>query len=172
MQKLNKLIRSRFYYEPDTGILYFRERVFKNPSPRNKQWNTRFAGKEAGFLNTNGYLRVSLEGKQYYIHQIAFMIMKDYIPEEVDHKDLNKQNNKWSNLREATRAKNLQNNFKRKNNKTKLKGVSWSKSNNCWRMDITYNKQKFYSYHPTKQKAYQAYCEMSAKLHKEFGCVS
>lgn len=170
-EELRSLIIERFRYNPKTGKLYFKKRFFTNPSPRNKQWNTRFAGKEAGFLNTNGYFRVSMNGKFYYVHQIAFVIMKGYLPKEIDHRDKNKKNNKWKNLREANDSQNSSNVFKRIINKSGLKGVSWAKSNNCWRMDITYNKVRYYSYHSSKKEAYKAYCKMSAKFHKEFGCA-
>lgn len=162
-----------FLYEPSTGYLFYQQRHFgNNLTRRQKQWNTLLTGKKVeGFLN-NGYIRVSIgNGKQLYLHQIAFILMENYLPIEVDHEDLNKLNNKWENLRDANRILNSQNSFKRKINKSGLKGVSWAKSNKCWRMDIAAYGIKYYSYHTTAELAYKAYCEMSAKLHGAFGCV-
>lgn len=164
-------IQNRFSYDPETGKIYYKKR--ENITHYNhKTWNMRFADKEViGWLNNNGYYRLSFDCKLFYFHQIAFICMKGYIPEEVDHIDKNKTNNIWSNLREADRINNSCNSFKRKTNRSGLKGVSWAKSNNCWRMDITFNKKKYHSYHATKEEAYEAYCIKSSELHKEFGCV-
>lgn len=167
-------IKSRCLYWPSSGEVWYKVQDFGlNPSPRQKQWNVRFAGKKTGYLNKNGYLRVSLgpDSQEYYAHQIAFAIMKNYIPDEVDHIDKNKLNNKWYNLRDAKHSDNTKNVFKRVNNLSGMKGVSWAKSNNCWRMDIQSNGVKYYSYHDTKEKAYIAYCAASIKLHGEFGCA-
>lgn len=169
-EKVN-LIRERVTYDPNTGKVYYKARTFDNPSPRNKQWNTRFADKEAGYEH-DGYVRVRLvDVGELYAHQIAFVCMEGYIPIEVDHEDKNRSNNKWNNLRDADRTLNSCNVFQRKQNKTGLKGVSWSKRNNRWRMDLQYQKKKYYSHHLTQEEAYKAYCELSAKLHGEFGCV-
>lgn len=167
-----EFLKERCSYDPLTGFVYYKERKFENPSPRNKQWNTRFAGKRAGHLNVNGYWRVSFEKGHswYYAHQIAFAIMEDYIPLEIDHKDKDKQNNKWENLRDSIlHSNNMCNQSKQSINKSGFKGVSWSKSNNCWRMDIAYKKIKYHSYHATPEDAYFAYIAKSKELHGEFG---
>lgn len=171
-QTLINLVKIWFAYDTETGIVTYKPRWFgSNPTPRQKQWTTMYVGKECGFLN-NGYKRVNvIPGKQLYIHQIAFILMKNYIPEEVDHEDTNKLNNKWSNLRDCTHAQNTRNVKKHSHNQSGLKGVSWSKRKNRWRMDIRFNNVCYYSFHFTKEEAYAAYCEASEKLHREFGNV-
>lgn len=165
------LLADYFRYDPLSGKIYYKKRFFgNNLTRRQKQWNNVHTDKEAGYVK-DGYIRVSWNNKQIYAHQIAFAIMTGYIPKEIDHKDLNKSNNKWENLREAHHSQNASNCKKRTKNKSGLKGVSWSKSNNCWRMDISFNKIKYHSYHLTKEEAYKAYCEKSTQLHKEFGRV-
>lgn len=167
-------IKSRCYYWPISGDVIYKPQDFGlNPTPRQKQWNTRFANKKAGHLNDNGYLRVSFGPsiQEFYVHQIAFAVMADYIPLEIDHNDKNKLNNAWENLRDAAHFENASNVFKRANNIAGIKGVSWSKSNNCWRMDIQSRGIKYFSYHETQELAYKAYCAKSTELHKEFGCA-
>ena len=78
----------KYSYNPETGKLFSKRR-----------------GKE---VLKNG--RVS--GKQLRTYQIAYLLMTGYIPETVDHKDGNRANNKWSNLREATRLEQSANTSK------------------------------------------------------------
>lgn len=42
----------------------------------------------------------------YYTGRLAFLWMKGYWPEEVDHADRDPSNDKWSNLREANSSLN------------------------------------------------------------------
>lgn len=147
-------VKEHFRYDPETGLISYDTRD----------------GVAHGWLHS-GYIRASKFGVYIYAHQVAFAIMENYIPKEIDHEDLNRSNNKWSNLRVADHCQNSANCAARRTNKTKMKGVSWSKSNNCWRMDIQFRKVKYHSYHSTQDAAYKAYCEMSAKLHGEFSNV-
>jgi hypothetical protein len=48
--------------------------------------------------------------------------------DEVDHHDLNKSNNAWDNLREATRSQNSRNTRGHRDSKTGVKGVHLSPS--------------------------------------------
>ena len=160
-----------FSYESLTGKIIAKARDFDNPSPRNKQWNTRFANKEVGFKN-QGYIRVRLpNNKCLYAHQIAFLLMTGSIPEEIDHRDLNRTNNVWKNLRDCTHSENAANCFKRITNKSGFKGVCWNKSNKAWQMNIQFQHKTYFGYFSTKEGAYAAYCLKSAELHKEFGNV-
>lgn len=58
--------------------------------------------------HTNGYLRVLIHSKDYYIHRLVAMCFidnpNDYI--EVNHKDGNKENNSIENLEWCTRSYN------------------------------------------------------------------
>ncbi len=171
--ELKNYVALYFEYDVKSGKILFKERfVGEDQTERQKQWNTRFAGKEAGYIADNGYRRVRLpNGRFLYAHQMAFLLEIGEIPEVVDHINLKKLDNRFSNLRAATQGENTRNVKRRKNNKAKLKGVSWSKSNNAWRMDIQHEGKKYFSYHETKEKAYEEYCSMSEKLHGEFGNV-
>lgn len=60
---------------------------------------------------------------------------------QVDHKDGDSLNNKFSNLRRATPSQNSCNRPIPKNNKSGCKGVWWSNDVHMWRVAITINKR-------------------------------
>jgi len=170
--ELIELLKELFTYDKETGFLYYKPRYFGELSKPQKAWNSRCLHKQAGYISSNGYIRVKVFKKYYYAHQIAFAIMKDYIPYFIDHKDENKVNNKWDNLREATRSKNGCNKGKRTDNKSGFKGVYWSKRSQRWIMEISLLGVRYSSSHTSKEDAYNAYCEIAEKLHGEFANVT
>lgn len=65
----------------------------------------------------DGYLIISIKGKQYKIHRLVAETFIDnpYNKKEVNHKDMNKENNNVSNLEWSTHLENMQHAFKNKN---------------------------------------------------------
>lgn len=141
-------------YNPDTGIF---------------TWKNRYGRKSAGTLS-HGYISISIDKKFYRANRLAWLYMMGEWPDkEVDHRDLNKSNNRWKNLRMATPSENHFNVGMPSHNTSGFKGVYWDKANEKWRAKIVIN-GKFYSlgrYHLAKD-AYMAYCEAAKKLHGEF----
>ncbi len=91
------------------------------------------AGTPAGTLNPNGYIQIGFGGRMYKAHRLAFMCEMGTWPEgEVDHADGDKSNNRWSNLRQATRGQNMRNTGLRSNNTSGFKGVSRHKRSGKW----------------------------------------
>ena len=62
----------------------------------------------------NGYLRISIENKQYSIHRLIWETFNGTIPEGycIDHIDGNRANNSISNLRLTTQSENMKNAMK------------------------------------------------------------
>ena len=79
-------------------------------------------GKLAGNVNSRGYRALRYKGKAYLAHRLAFLYMLGEIPQQVDHIDLNKDNNIWDNLRPCTPKENCRNRI-RKKSKTGIKNV-------------------------------------------------
>jgi len=118
-----KTLHSLLDYDPTTGLLTWRvnRRQVK-------------AGTVAGWVNGNGYLQITVQGKHYLVHQLVWFYTTGVWPSEVvDHVDGNKLNNSWKNLREATYR---QNNWNRRGNSGKLKGVTRNKRTGKWRVQI------------------------------------
>lgn len=63
---------------------------------------------------------------------------------EIDHKDNDRANNKWLNLREATRNQNQANITLTKRNSTGVKGVYWHSKNQCYVASIKPNGRNIY----------------------------
>lgn len=89
----------------------------------------------------NHYLKVSLSGKSFSVHQLVAMAFLNHKPcgfkLVVDHIDGNKTNNNVSNLRIVTTRENLSN---IKGSSTYV-GVSWDEKYQKWRSRITINKK-------------------------------
>lgn len=92
------------------------------------QWNGRFAGKVAGWTTRFGYRAIEINGDRHYAHRLAFLAMTGRWPkDEIDHVNLVKDDNRWDNLREATRSDNGANKAVRKDSSTGFKGVQYHK---------------------------------------------
>ena len=89
-------LREVLHYDPDTGIFTW----IKNTGYK------RMAGKVAGKVSSHGYISIGIDRLNLYAHRLAFLYMTGKIPKEIDHIDTIRHNNKWANLREATRTFN------------------------------------------------------------------
>ncbi len=68
------------------------------------------AGSLAGYPNHKGYWLITIQGEEYAAHRLAWLWMTGAWPkDQIDHKDRNKANNAWHNLREATNSQNIMN---------------------------------------------------------------
>lgn len=77
-----------------------------------------------GYIMPTGYRRVKIANKRYMSSVLAWFYMTGKWPKRiVDHKDNNKTNDRWKNLRLATRRQNRVNSKCRKDNKSGFKGV-------------------------------------------------
>lgn len=109
-------LKSWLRYESEEGKFYW----VKKPGSNIK------IGVEAGSINTLGYVQIQIEGKIYLAHILAWLYVKGEWT-RVDHKDLNKGNIKFINLRKCTQSQNIANSTKRSTNTSGFKGVSFNK---------------------------------------------
>jgi hypothetical protein len=96
-------------------------------------------GMVAGTLKESGHIQIYCFGKPYYAHRLAYLFMKGiWPPDDVDHKDGVRSNNKWSNLRPATNGQNNWNTRKLyKSNTSGKRGVSWETISQRWKARVT-----------------------------------
>jgi len=101
-------------------------------------------GSEAGHTNARGYIQVKIFNKRYYAHRLVYFIFNGYFPQEVDHIDGIKSNNKIENLRASTKSQNNMNAKKRKDNTSGIKGITWDKRCKKWKTYLQSNKIRYY----------------------------
>jgi len=102
-------------------------------------WNLTKSGVLIGSIagcESGGYITIGLFGKPRSAHRLAFLYMTGEIPEQVDHINHKKADNRWGNLRPANNKINQQNKPLSKANKSGFNGVVWSKKSNKWHSNI------------------------------------
>lgn len=158
---LNDLKKS-IKYDPDTGVFIWTEYRGRNAK----------VGSIAGTVNGDGRIGIVYKQNKYLAHRLAWFYMTGSWPiNEIDHKDGNVANNKFSNLREATREVNAQNiRIARANNKSSgLLGVYLHKKGR-WMASIGINKRlKYLGLFDSKEEAQVAYLNAKRKFHE--GCL-
>jgi hypothetical protein len=166
-------LNSLFHYDENAGILFWKERpveLFINQHSCDV-WNSRQAGKPAGNVNQYGYLRITLDKRSYFAHRIIWKMKTDEEPVHIDHRDTNKLNNKFENLRVAEPYQNSLNMAGHKDSTSGLKNVSFSARSpiNPWYVLISHaGKRHYCGSFPTKEQAFSAACAMREKLHGDF----
>lgn len=130
----------------------------------------RCSGMEAGCTHSNGYVYVSICGKPFMAHRIAWVIFFGEEPKsELDHINGNKADNRISNLREASHSENLANRKAQKNNMTGFKGVSYHKHSGRFMARAVKNGKTFnLGYFNTADEAHEAYKKIALSLHGDF----
>lgn len=151
-------VREVLLYDPETGIFTWRVRVSQN---------TR-VGKVAGYKRPgiHGYFVITIKNKVRLAHRVAWIYMTgDYPQHMIDHVDLDKTNNKWENLREATHAQNNCNGRPRA--KSGVKGVQ--QRGEKWIAGITVSsRRKYLGIFGKKEDAAAAYAAAAKKYHGAF----
>lgn len=108
------------HYDPQSGRFTHRVDRGKN----------RCAGEEAGYVNSAGYVSLSIDEKRYYAHRLAWLMVTGAWPLFIDHRDGDRANNRFPNLRDVTRSLNMQNRRTAKaTNATGRLGVTIDKRN-------------------------------------------
>lgn len=132
------------------------------------------AGDIAGRIDDSGYVRVYVDGVKYTAHRLAVLWMTgEFPPEEVDHINGNRSDNRWSNLRLATRSENMRNKGTYRTNTSGLRGVSFYKRTGMWKAQIQHEGKKIgLGYFHSAEKAHSAYTHAEALLRKEFARAS
>lgn len=98
----------------------------------------------AGTKNSAGYRVISLFGKRYLEHRLAWFYVHGEMPKhEIDHINQIRDDNRISNLRQVTRSEN-QRNKTRKDSRVDEVGIWWCRRRKRYIAEITLNGKKVY----------------------------
>ena len=122
-------------YSPTTGIFTWNKKM-SNHVP---------AGSEAGHITKTGHRRLCVNRKIYLVHRLAWLYMTgEWPPDQIDHINHNRNDNRWNNLRCVTQQENQRNASLSKANKSGVTGVYWNKTNKKWEANIKISRKKKY----------------------------
>ena len=147
-------------YDPSTGIFRWKIIIGCNASRH-------CPGDVAGAPRGPGsYVQIGIDRHRYYAHRLAWFYTYGVWPPKLDHKDLNKQNNRIKNLRLATTSQNGANRVAQKNNRLGLKGVrKHNTPGPCYSARVMGEHLGCFK---SAEEAHQAYIEAASKKYGEF----
>jgi hypothetical protein len=141
------------YYNPETG-------EFK-----------RLYGKQP-YSDKDNYKMTTINGTRYCVHRLIFLYMTGTLPDkslDVDHINMIRNDNRWCNLRLATRSENMRNVNTRKNNKSGYKGVYFNKLRKKFCAQATFHRVCHHlGSFDTAKEASDAYNKFTKEHHDEF----
>ena len=126
-------LKELFDYNPDTGELT--RLITSGP-------NALIGEVTKGTLSVKGYYRIQVDGVQYLVHRLAWILVYGSIPShlQIDHINRDRADNRILNLRLATNAQNQQNKTIDSRNKSGYAGVFWYAKKQTWTAKIKVNK--------------------------------
>ena len=128
-EELKKLVK----YNPKTGIF-----------TRLVDVANRKAGDPVGSVDYHGYVQTSIHGHMYKVHRLVFLYMTGEIPDQVDHINHIRTDNRWENLRSADGFINQKNKGVQCNNTSGTLGVWWHKQRSKWAAEIKVKGKKIH----------------------------
>lgn len=130
-------LRSRLRYDAETGKLFWLHSDAMPP-----HWNGRRAGTEAfTYVGSDGYKIGTISYKGMKAHRVIWALIHGEWPEQIDHIDHNRSNNRIENLRAACPKENAKNLSMLKRNTSGVTGVRWAKRDKKWQARISVRKR-------------------------------
>ena len=145
-------------FEYKDGSLYWKVR--KAPHVK--------VGAKVGSPTKYGYETVYVDGRNWRIHRLVFLMQHGYLPKMIDHINGNRIDNRIENLRAANDNQNAHNMGMRPDNSSGIKGVSWNKDRQKWAVRVNHNKKTYQRYVQDLELAELVAIEMRSKLHGEY----
>jgi hypothetical protein len=143
-------LKELLHYCPDTGVFTWRS-----------------TGKPAGSCKGHRYVRITISGKHYYAHRLAWVyVYGESPPLHIDHINHDSTDNRLENLRQVTRSENGQNAALSRANSSGYRGVSRDRRRGKWVAYINLaRKKKHLGSFDDVSEAAKAYALAAAKIH-------
>ena len=147
-------------YDPDTGIFTWKV----------KRKSVNIGDVAGNAKKTDGYMRIKINGSQYYCHRLAWLYIHGSFPEsQIDHINNDRSDNRISNLRCANYQTNA---FNRKPSSRNIHGMQGIRPNRYatkWQATIKISgKNIFIGTFDTKEEAHDAYKNYAKNAHGNF----
>jgi hypothetical protein len=153
-------VRQHLDYCPKTGVFRLRNDAY-NLSKR--------AGEPVGAKDGQGYLRLRIDGKRYRLHRLAWLHHYGELPpEDIDHINGDRSDNRIANLRAVSRRENLQNAVHRATGATGMRGVTKRKGKYAAQIVVDY-KHLYLGRYDTPEEAHEVYMAAKRRLHSAPG---
>jgi len=176
-----EFLRKVLEYSEDTGTLkwktrgvdMFRDGTLHSAGHECNRWNSRYAGTEAGIARKTGRRVMRLSGRSFCVARVIWALKTGVWPlVDIEHRDLDPANNRWSNLRDATRSQNCANKRRYRNNKSGFKGVHLYRDGRYMAAFTFDGRKRHLGYYDTPEEAHAAYVKAATKHFGEFARAS
>lgn len=151
-------VTSLVTYDSDTGEFYWK--VDRNSYAK----RVKAGDVVKGSPNVWGYKTIGIDGVQYQAHRLAWFYVHGSWPiGEIDHINLNINDNRLCNLRDAPKRFQRGNQRVRKDSSSGVKGVRWHKRRNKWQARCCSRSLGYFDHIEDAKRAYRSAAE------QEFG---
>lgn len=139
--KIPNEIKEFIEYNPNTGDIFWKKYKKHNALP----------GQKITYKDTHGYIQFSFNNITYFAHRVIWFLMTGNQPNQIDHINGVRDDNRWVNLRNTTETGNGRNKIKYKDHPGVFK--LQTKNGQCYVARLRNKTHKFIKYEKNLQIA-------------------
>jgi len=136
MEELTQVkLKEALHYSPLTGLFTWKI---------NRRGSAKKGGVAGSFHQSTGYMQIGVYSIRYGVHRLAWFYMTGEWPDQIDHINHIKTDNRWCNIRNTTVSGNQKNQNVRVNSKSGVIGVILDKRTSKWQDQIKNQRKHIY----------------------------